>query len=236
MEEDLFALLVSHMILHRRGMELPCLALPFFAAIRKGLAGSSPTHETRQTVILSAEYIGECYIAIEIENDAGPGIGSDISKIAGFSHIELVRQCLYAPGNHASDHTVQKRMYCQVSELNTLTHLVEVDATPELSAALSSERVVTASVAVIKGVRETPQYAHNVDPNRDPGSTDWVDLTVQMWRNMFERAAELNDDGPIVEAVESGVTFLLEEWSLSAFPNQTCKSGFFNFGLVSTKV
>jgi hypothetical protein len=210
-------------------MELPSLALPFFAAIRKGLAGSPPIHETRQAAILSAEYISECYLAIEMECDAEPDIMRDASKIAGFSHTELVRQCLNAPGNHTTSHTVQQRMYCQISQLNALIYLIKMDTTPELSAVLSSERAVTASAAVIKGARETPQYAHNVDPARDPGSTDWVDLAVIMWRDVFERAAERDDDGPVIEAIESGVPFLLEEWSMSAFGNQICMSEFSPF-------
>lgn len=205
-------------------MELPSLALPFFAAIRKGLVGGPPIHETRQAAILTAEYISECYLAIEMECDADPDIVRDASKIAGFSHLELVRQCLHAPGNHTASDTVQQRMYCQISQLNALIYLVKMDATPELSAVLSSERVVAASAAVIKGARETPQYAHNVDPTRESGSTDWVDLAVQMWRDVFERAAERNDDGPVIEAIESGVPFLLEEWSISAFRNQICMS------------
>ena len=223
--EDIY-LLVTHIMLHRRGMEILSLALPFFAAIRKGLVGSPPSRETRRAAILSAEYISECYIAIRVENDTGPGIVRDASKIAGFSHTELVRQCLYAPGNHAATDTVEQRMHCQILELSTLTQLIKMDATPELSVVLSSERVVTASAAIIKRTRETPQHAHDVDPNRDPVAMDWVDLTVQMWRNVFERAAERDDDGPVVEAIESGVTFLLEEWSVSAFPNQICESGF----------
>ena len=219
-------MLVTHIMLHRRGMEILSLALPFFAAIRKGLVGSPPSRETRRAAILSAEYISECYIAIRAENDTEPGIVRDASKIAGFSHTELVRQCLYAPGNHAATDTVEQRMHCQILELSTLTQLIKMDATPELSVVLSSERVVTASAAIIKRTRETPQHAHDVDPNRDPVTMDWVDLTVQMWTNVFERAAERDDDGPVVEAIESGVTFLLEEWSVSAFPNQICESGF----------
>jgi len=176
---------------------------------------------------LSSEYISECYLAIEVKNNAKSGTGTmrNASEITNLSHTELVRQCLHAPGNHTKSDTVQQRMYCQISELNTLIDLIRMDATPELSAVVSSERVVTASVAVIKGTRETPQYAHNVDPNRSPGSTDWVDLTIQMWRTVFGRAADRDDDGPVVEAIESGAAFLLEEWSIHAFRNQICKYG-----------
>lgn len=74
----------------------------------------------------------------------------------------------------------------------------------------SSERIITYSGGLMRIGRTSHSFAHKTE-------NDWYDSAIQMWRiAMFWEATTGYGDGQLArEAIESGVMFLLEEWSIA---------------------
>lgn len=133
----------------------------------------------------------------------------NISSLTGLSHDAIARQSMEYAHYGGMDPEEQRREYKSIADI------LSVDNSWGLIKALEKYKFIPRSVALARSCSSILRQ-----PSEDKDAYNWHSHMARAWQGCLELSRRQNDVSLTLQAIDSGMLFVLEEWG-SVMPRES---------------